>query len=204
MTIEETLYGHSLSIRNDTLKRDGKQRIFERFLFRARAILFLNNGARVTGITDNVSFLGVMLQPDNPGDDGFLDLNGILKVGLDEDQEIESCFVAFNCQVIWINEQGIGLQLMPSKSPGLHHDPAQAGSRVSVKRSDGRFDSGWTVLQHSAPLPEFVIERIKRIENQGPVAVCYKEHGGQGGFYKVMTVQNLYHVQKMARITKHA
>ncbi len=204
MSLDETLYGKSLSVPDDTIEKSGQQRISDRFLFRAQAILFLDNGMRLVGVTDNVSFLGVMLRLPPPIDNSVLQCGGILKVGLDETLELESCFVAFNCRVVWINDEGFGLQLVPSKSPGLPQHPSQVGSQVLVKRSNGEFEKGWTVLQHTAPLPDFVIDRIKRIENMGPVAVCYKENKGKGGFYKVMTVQNLCHIQKMARMAQNA
>lgn len=164
------------------------RRLHDRVLFKTKSRLYLKNGT-LEGITDNVSFSGTFLLLKHPplgleiGDKGVFEF-----VICEGERELRTKFL---CEVKHIKEDGVGLNFIEDRF--LPNMP------VAVKRSGGKLEGGWEVMELGQPVPEMVANMIEKKEKLGPCVVCVQKDGKKKQInYKVYTVQELEAIQQQA------
>lgn len=183
-----------------------EKRSFSRPLFHARARLIPATGTPIEGVTQDVSFNSILFLPHGEERAPASGLTCLIQIALDDEAPIEECFVTFPCMVVRADASGIALRMVEAEhlTPLAAEVLPQERSRVVVRRSDGQLDSDWEILRHDDRLPADAAEQIARLAlkkaEKGPVAVCFKKGSGSEQYlYKVLNVQYLKELQKLAR-----
>jgi len=113
---------------------------------------------------------------------------------------LNHCFAPYSCQVIRATPQGLALKFASLKKP---MPSPSTRSQVTIRRSDGRLETGWEVSYPQEPMPSRVVKMVQDYINnhadQGPAVLCFKkETPNSRALYKIYNIRFLKEVQVLA------
>ena len=177
---------------------------YDHILFSSKTEISLSKGTKIQGTTVDVSFNSILFVPNDkiqiePG------TIALVKIGLDDNSDIDEVFAAFSCWVVRSDEEGIVFKtaLLPAQ---LERNTEESSSPVVVKRSNGRFEDGWEIFYQHQPLPKELSKQIRHLvyskSSGGPVVVCVNRAKDGNVRYKILNLQYLKELQESAEFKK--